>query len=173
MPQVRKVASLRRLFHFLLRARFQTDSHSRRDDGGMRRLRAVVLARPRRDDGGGVLLVGGGQVQLTRRAIGRAGVGGATAHRLGAQWLPSATRALAASHGTTSLHAAEVLKEYNTSSNISTTQRGVKSSFFTLAVPCQDSPIELFMLLVAPLGLGQGSRTRELPAVKSKPSPPP
>ena len=53
MPQVRKVASLRRLFHFLLRARFQTDSHGRHDDGG---------------GGGGVLLVGGGsQVQLTRR----------------------------------------------------------------------------------------------------------
>ena len=55
MPQVRKVASLRRLFHFLLRARFQTDSHGRHDDGGG-------------GGGGGVLLVGGGsQVQLTRR----------------------------------------------------------------------------------------------------------
>ena len=57
MPQVRKVASLRRLFHFLLRARFQTDSHGRRDDGG-----------GGGGGGGGVLLVGGGQVQLTRRA---------------------------------------------------------------------------------------------------------
>ena len=56
MPQVRKVASLRRLFHFLLRARFQTDSHGRRDDGG-----------GGGGGGGGVLLVGGGQVQLTRR----------------------------------------------------------------------------------------------------------
>ena len=147
MPQVRKVASLRRLFHFLLRARFQTDSHGRRDDGG-------------------VLLVGGGQVAHT--AVGRTGVG-AAAHRLG-----SGTQRHARIGGQPRYQpAAEVLKEYNTSSNISTTQRGVKSSFFTLAVPCQDSPIELFMLLVAPLGLGQGSRTRELPAVKSKPSPPP
>ena len=63
MPQVRKVASLRRLFHFLLRARFQTDSHGRRDDGG-----------------GAVLLVGGGQVAHT--GVGRTGVG-AAAHRLG------------------------------------------------------------------------------------------
>ena len=145
MPQVRKVASLRRLFHFLLRARFQTDSQGQRDDGG----------------GGGVLLVApppppssrrpcesarrwrrwrqrltrrrlAGAAHTARRGRPRAGVIGTTAHRLGAQWLPSATRALAASHGTTSLHAAEVLKEYNTSSNISTTQRGVKSSFFTL-----------------------------------------
>ena len=61
MPQVRKVASLRRLFHFLLRARFQTDSHGRRDDGGSG-------GGGGSGSGGGVLLVGGGgQVQLTRR----------------------------------------------------------------------------------------------------------
>ena len=44
-------------------------------------------------------------------------------------------------------------------------QSGIKGSFFTLALACQDSPIELFMLLVAPLGLGQGSKTELQPKV--------
>jgi hypothetical protein len=66
MPQVRKVASLRRLFHFLLRARFQTDSLGRRDDGGGGGGDGG-RGGGGRGGGGGVLLVGGGQVQLTRR----------------------------------------------------------------------------------------------------------
>ena len=77
MPQVRKVASLRRLFHFLLRARFQTDSHGRGETTTAAVAAAAVASysHGRRDDGsgGGVLLVDGGQVQLTRRAaVGRA-----------------------------------------------------------------------------------------------------
>lgn len=83
MPQVRKVASLRRLFHFLLRARFQTDSHGRGATTAAasyssrrhRRRRRAGRASQRDDGGGGdgVLLVGGWQVQLTRRAaVGRA-----------------------------------------------------------------------------------------------------